>query len=47
MFQVSRMRVTLPDFDYRECARAAVDGFLHVQRAQKRLSAASIESAGA
>ena len=23
---------TLPDFDYRECARAAVDGFLHVQR---------------
>lgn len=27
---------TLPDFDYRECARAAVDGFLHVQRAQKR-----------
>ena len=22
---------TLPDFDYRECARAAVDGFLHVQ----------------
>jgi AcrR family transcriptional regulator len=27
---------TLPDFDYRECARAAVDGFLHVQRAQQR-----------
>jgi hypothetical protein len=24
---------TLPQFDYRECARAAVDGFLHVQRA--------------
>ena len=24
---------TLPDFDYRECAHAAVDGFLHVQRA--------------
>jgi AcrR family transcriptional regulator len=23
---------TLPDFDYRECAYAAVDGFLHVQR---------------
>lgn len=23
---------TLPDFDYAECARAAVDGFLHVQR---------------
>jgi AcrR family transcriptional regulator len=38
---------TLPDFDYRACARAAVDGFLHVQRAQKRASAASIESAGA
>lgn len=38
---------TLPDFDYRECALAAVDGFLHVQRAQKRANAASIESAGA
>jgi AcrR family transcriptional regulator len=38
---------TLPDFDYHECARAAVDGFLHVQRAQKRADAASIESAGA
>lgn len=38
---------TLPDFDYRECAFAAVDGFLHVQRAQGRASAASIESAGA
>jgi AcrR family transcriptional regulator len=25
---------TLPDFDYRDCARAAVDGFLHVQRTQ-------------
>jgi hypothetical protein len=25
---------TLPDFDYRECARAAVDGFLYVQRRQ-------------
>src|SRR6202012_4550799 len=24
----------LPNFDYRECTRAAVDGFLHVQRAQ-------------
>ncbi|WP_264062305.1 TetR/AcrR family transcriptional regulator [Mycobacterium angelicum] len=35
---------TLPNFDYRECARAAVDGFLYVQRG---LSAASIESAGA
>lgn len=38
---------TLPDFDYRECAFAAVDGFLHVQRAQGRVNAASIESAGA
>ena len=38
---------TLPDFDYRECAHAAVDGILHVQRAQLRASAASIESAGA
>ncbi len=38
---------TLPDFDYRECALAAVDGFLHVQRAQSRASAASVESAGA
>jgi AcrR family transcriptional regulator len=38
---------TLPDFDYRECALAAVDGFLHVQRAQGRASAASTESAGA
>jgi AcrR family transcriptional regulator len=38
---------TLPDFDYRECAYAAVDGFLHVQRAQRRASSASTESAGA
>jgi AcrR family transcriptional regulator len=38
---------TLPDFDYRECVRAAVDGFLHVQRAQHRASASRIESAGA
>jgi AcrR family transcriptional regulator len=38
---------TLPDFDYRECAFAAVDGFLHVQRAQGRVNVASIESAGA
>jgi AcrR family transcriptional regulator len=38
---------TLPDFDYRECVRAAVDGFLHVQRAQHRAGASSIESAGA
>lgn len=38
---------TLPDFDYRECAYAAVDGFLHVQRAQHRASSADVESAGA
>jgi hypothetical protein len=39
---------TLPDFDYRECARAAVDGFLHVQRTQSQsLNAARSESAGA
>ncbi len=38
---------TLPDFDYRECALAAVDGFLHVQRAQRRAGAATTESAGA
>ena len=38
---------TLPDFDYRECAYAAVDGFLHVQRAHQRTTAATIESAGA
>ena len=39
---------TLPDFDYRECARAAVDGFLHVQRTQTNgVSAANIGSAGA
>jgi AcrR family transcriptional regulator len=25
---------TLPDFDYRDCARSAVDGFLYVQRTQ-------------
>ena len=39
---------TLPDFDYRDCAEAAVDGFLHVQRAQnKALKKARSESAGA
>jgi len=39
---------TLPDFDYRECARAAVDGFLHVQRTQDTsLNTARSESAGA
>lgn len=42
---------TLPDFDYRECARAAVDGFLAVQRAEAArangINATNIESAGA
>jgi AcrR family transcriptional regulator len=39
---------TLPDFDYRECARAAVDGFLHVQRTQNQsLNEARNESEGA
>jgi AcrR family transcriptional regulator len=38
---------TLPEFDYRACARAAVDGFLHVQRAHRRADATSVESAGA
>jgi hypothetical protein len=28
---------TLPDFDYHECARAAVDGFLHVQRMHSKV----------
>ena len=37
---------TLADFDYRECARAAVDGFLAVHRADE-ITSASIESAGA
>lgn len=36
---------TLPDFDYRECALAAVDGFLHVQSG--RDGASTVESAGA
>jgi AcrR family transcriptional regulator len=31
---------TLPDFDYRECAHAAVDGFLHVQRTQNAAASA-------
>lgn len=35
---------TLPDFDYRECALAAVDGFLYVQCHQ---NAEATESAGA
>jgi hypothetical protein len=39
---------TLPDFDYRECAHAAVDGFLRVQRAQaEALNTPRRESAGA
>lgn len=39
---------TLPNFDYRDCARAAVDGFLCVQRVQNaQISAANTESAGA
>ncbi|MBO0865865.1 MAG: TetR/AcrR family transcriptional regulator [Mycobacterium sp.] len=38
---------TLPDFDYRECARASVDGFLYVQRQQKGITAPNTESAGA
>jgi AcrR family transcriptional regulator len=39
---------TLPDFDYRDCAEAAVDGFLHVQRAQNEaVKKARSESAGA
>lgn len=38
---------TLPHFDYRECALAAVDGFLHVQRAHAWVGAAGVESAGA
>lgn len=36
---------TLADFDYRECARAAVDGFLAVHRANE-ITSASSESAG-
>ena len=39
---------TLPNFDYRECTRAAVDGFLHVQRAQNAaLNEPGSESGGA
>jgi len=39
---------TLPDFDYRDCAEAAVDGFLHVQRAQNEaVNQSRSESAGA
>ena len=39
---------TLPDFDYRKIAVAAVDGFLATHRKKaKRVSAPSSESAGA
>jgi AcrR family transcriptional regulator len=39
---------TLPDFDYRDCAHAAVDGFLHVQRTRNEaLNKARNESANA
>jgi AcrR family transcriptional regulator len=39
---------TLPDFDYRDCAETAVDGFLHVQRTQNEaLKSARSESAPA
>jgi AcrR family transcriptional regulator len=39
---------TLPDFDYRDCAQTAVDGFLHVQRTQNEtLNNARSESTGA
>lgn len=38
---------TLADFDYRDCARAAVDGFLAVHRkASGEITSASTESAG-
>lgn len=38
---------TLADFDYRDCARAAVDGFLAVhRRASGEITSASSESAG-
>jgi AcrR family transcriptional regulator len=36
---------TLPDFDYRECALAAVDGFLHVQRPARSKTAKSATAA--
>jgi AcrR family transcriptional regulator len=39
---------TLPDFDYRECAHAAVDGFLYVHHQQsKSITATDSGSAGA
>lgn len=39
---------TLADFDYRECARAAVEGFLHVYaKTPAQISAVDTESAGA
>lgn len=38
---------TLPDFDYAECVRASVDGFLYVQRQRNDITATNTESAGA
>ncbi|HEX5144008.1 MAG TPA: TetR/AcrR family transcriptional regulator [Mycobacterium sp.] len=38
---------TLPDIDYRESVRAAVEGFLHVYGKQAGVSAGNTESAGA
>lgn len=39
---------TLPDFDYHKCARAAVDGFLHVQHMHSKAdTTARSGSAGA
>ena len=39
---------TLPDFDYRECARPAVDGFLATHaKIPNEITSASSESAGA
>ncbi len=35
---------TLPNFDYRECAHAAVDGFLHVQRTRRPDGSAQIRT---
>jgi AcrR family transcriptional regulator len=37
---------TLPDFDYRECVRAAVDGFLSVQRRAAEAARTGVNAAG-
>jgi AcrR family transcriptional regulator len=37
---------TLPDFDYRECVWAAIEGFLHVYGKPTGITSASSESAG-